>query len=80
MKFADLPFYRVLLHLSDLNAKLEGFGKAPAVMFDNIRSFEMGLKMSKHDTGCGTFKYFPNQINTLLCLEVHDSDCKLCTP
>jgi len=28
-----------LPHLSDLNAKLEAFDKAPAVLFDNIRVF-----------------------------------------
>jgi hypothetical protein len=49
-------------------------------MFDNIRAFETGLNISKHDTGSGAFKYFPNQRNTLLYLEERDCNCKQCPP
>jgi hypothetical protein len=55
MFFADFS-----LHLNDLNTKLQVFGKTIDVIFDNIKAFEIKLKIFKRDVDNGTFKYFPN--------------------
>jgi hypothetical protein len=58
------------LHLNELNTKFHGFGKPVDVIFDNIKAFEIKLKILKRDVDNGTFKYFPNLQNTRLILKL----------
>jgi hypothetical protein len=60
------------LHLNDLNTKLQGFGKTIDVMFDNIKAFEIKLKMIKRDVDNDTFKYFPNLQKHMTDLEIRE--------
>jgi hypothetical protein len=60
------------LHLNDLNTKLQGFDKTIDVMFDNLKVFEIKLKIFKRDVDSGTFKYFPNLQKHMADLEIHE--------
>jgi hypothetical protein len=60
------------LHLNDLNTKLQGFGKTIDVMFDNIKAFEIKMKIFKRDVDNGIFKYLPNLQRHMTDLEIHE--------
>jgi hypothetical protein len=71
--FVDLYLFADFsLHLNDLNIKLQGFGKTIDVMFDNIKAFEIKLKICKCYVNNNTFKYFPNLQKHMTDLEIHE--------
>lgn len=60
-------------HLNDLNTKLQGSGKTLDVMFDNIKAFEIKLKVFQRDVDNCIFKYFPNlKKHNMNDLEMHE--------
>ena len=47
------------MHLSELNIKLQGYGKSIDIMLGIIIAFESKLHIFQHDLETKSYKYFP---------------------